>query len=127
MSFLLLLACGFLGGVLGGMGMGGGTALIPLLTIVCGLPQSAAQAINLLAFAPMAAVALSVHAKNGLLVKEGLFSLVVPACLISVLGALVAARLPAVVLSKAFGTFLIVLSFFWFKNSFTQDEKGRNG
>ena len=126
MSFILLFACGLLGGVLGGMGMGGGTALIPLLTIVCGLSQSSAQAINLLAFAPMAGVALSVHAKNGLLVKDGLFSIVLPACALSVLGALVAAHLPSAILSKAFGVFLIVLSFFWFKNSLTQDEKSRN-
>lgn len=118
MSFWLLFACGIAGGILGGMGMGGGTALIPLLTIVCGLEQSAAQAVNLLAFAPMAAVALGVHAKNGLLEKKGLFSLIAPAVVLSVLGAVLAAQLPSAVLSKAFGVFLIVLSFFWFKKSF---------
>lgn len=123
MSFLLLFLCGVAGGVLGGMGMGGGTALIPLLTIVCGLEQSAAQAINLLAFAPMAAVALSVHARNGLLVKQGLLSIILPAVAFSVLGALIAAHLPARILSKAFGVFLIVLSFFWFKNAFEKSRK----
>lgn len=119
MSFLLLFVCGIVGGVLGGMGMGGGTALIPLLTIVCGIEQSSAQAINLLAFAPMAAVALTVHAKNGLLEKQGLLSIILPAVALSVLGALVAAHLPSRALSKAFGFFLIVLSFFWFKNALT--------
>ncbi len=118
MSFWLLFLCGIAGGILGGMGMGGGTALIPLLTIVCGVDQAAAQAVNLLAFAPMAAVALGVHARNGLLEKNGLLSLILPAVALSVLGALLAAQLPSVVLSKAFGVFLIVLSFFWFKKSF---------
>ena len=118
MKILVYIIIGIVGGVIGGMGMGGGTALIPLLTIVCGVEQSAAQAVNLLAFAPMAAVALGVHAKNGLLEKKGLFSLIAPAVVLSVLGALLAAQLPSAVLSKAFGVFLIVLSFFWFKKSF---------
>ena len=126
MSFLLLFLCGIAGGVLGGMGMGGGTALIPLLTIVCGLEQSAAQAINLLSFAPMAAVALSVHAKNGLLEKRGIVSLAVPAVVFSVLGAFFAARLPSRVLSKAFGVFLIFLSFYWLKNAAFPQKKSRN-
>ena len=67
MSFYLLVLCGFAGGVLGGMGMGGGTALIPLLTIFLGLPQTVAQGINLISFLPMSLLALSVHFKNGLL------------------------------------------------------------
>ena len=71
MSFYLFFACGLLGGILGGMGMGGGTALIPLLTLLCGVTQTAAQGVNLLSFFPMAALALSVHAKNGLLQREG--------------------------------------------------------
>ena len=37
MAFFLFFLCGIAGGVLGGMGMGGGTALIPLLTVLCGV------------------------------------------------------------------------------------------
>ena len=70
MSFLIFLLCGIAGGVLGGMGMGGGTLLIPLLTAVCGVKQTAAQGVNLLCFLPMSAVALAVHAKSGLLKKR---------------------------------------------------------
>ena len=76
MAFLLLLACGFAGGLLGGMGMGGGTALIPLLTLI-GVDQAAAQGVNLVSFLPMAALALTVHAKAGLVRGGGLFSLIV--------------------------------------------------
>ena len=94
MSFFLLFLAGMAGGVLGGMGMGGGTALIPLLTLFLGLPQTAAQGINLLAFFPMAALTLPVHAKNGLLKKEGLVFLVLPALVLSAAGALLAAQLP---------------------------------
>ena len=91
MSFLIFLLCGIAGGVLGGMGMGGGTLLIPLLTAVCGVKQTAAQGVNLLCFLPMSAVALAVHAKSGLLKKEGLAFLTVPALLFSALFSVAAA------------------------------------
>ena len=92
--------------------MGGGTALIPLLTLFLGVPQAAAQGVNLLSFFPMAALALSVHAKNGLLKKEGLPFLVLPALVLSAAAALLAAHLPALLLRRAFGGFLVALSLF---------------
>lgn len=122
MSFILLFVCGILGGVLGGMGLGGGTALIPLLTLVCGVVQSEAQGVNLLSFLPMAAIALSVHAKNGLLDLRGLAYIVLPALALSVPAAFLAVNLPSEALGKVFGTFLIVLSLFWFKNAFTSPK-----
>ena len=64
--FLLFIIVGFLGGLLGGMGMGCGTVLIPLLSIVCGVNQHTAQAINLISFIPMAVVTLIIHIKNKL-------------------------------------------------------------
>ena len=117
MAFIVFMLCGFAGGVLGGMGMGGGTALIPLLTIFCGVEQSAAQGINLLAFLPMAGIALGIHAKNGLLAKDGLLPLILPALVFSVLGSLLAAYLPAGALKKGFGVFLVILSFLQFRSA----------
>ncbi|MDE5897557.1 MAG: sulfite exporter TauE/SafE family protein [Clostridia bacterium] len=124
---MIYMLCGFAGGVLGGMGMGGGTALIPLLTIFCGVEQSAAQGINLLAFLPMAAIALSIHAKNGLLSKEGLVPLIVPALVFSVLGSLLAAYLPAEALKKGFGVFLVLLSFLQLKSAIARRKTEKNG
>ena len=109
MAFLTLFLCGLAGGVLGGMGMGGGTVLIPLLTLF-GVGQAAAQGINLVSFLPMAALALPVHAKSGLLRGEGLVPLILSALVFSALGSLLAARLPSAVLERGFGAFLIVLA-----------------
>lgn len=53
MRFLVCLLAGLAGGVLGGMGMGGGTVLIPILTMLCGVPQHMAQSVNLFSFLPM--------------------------------------------------------------------------
>lgn len=46
------------------MGMGGGTLLIPALTLLMGIPQRQAQGVNMLSFLPAAAVALYIHKKR---------------------------------------------------------------
>lgn len=125
MSFIVFLLCGVAGGVLGGMGMGGGTLLIPLLTTVCGVKQSAAQGVNLLCFLPMSAVALFVHAKGGLLKKEGLAFLTVPALIFSALASVAAAYLPEAALSKGFGLFLTTLSVFQFVSAFRMKKTSK--
>ena len=96
--------------MLGGMGMGGGTILIPALTIIFGVEQHVAQATNLIAFLPMALFTLSIHKKNGLLKTEGLSLIVIPALLCSVAAGFAAALLPSQVLRKLFGAFLVALS-----------------
>ncbi len=101
---------GFFSGLIGGMGMGGGTILIPALTIIFGVEQHVAQATNLIAFLPMALFTLNVHRKNGLLKTEGLTFIVIPAVLTSVATGFAAALLPSFVLRKLFGAFLVVLS-----------------
>lgn len=73
---VLFIVFGIIGGLLGGMGMGGGTLLIPLLTLGLDVPQQTAQLLNLLTFIPMSAFALIVHAKKRIRRKETyLFSL----------------------------------------------------
>ena len=110
MSFYLFFLSGLLGGVLGGMGMGGGTALIPLLTLLLGVSQAAAQGANLLSFFPMALFALQMHFKSGLIKKDGLPLLILPALVLSAAGALAAGALPALLLRRAFGALLTFLS-----------------
>lgn len=110
MSFILYLVAGFVSGMLGGMGMGGGTVLIPVLTLFFGVEQHVAQATNLIAFLPMAAFSLNVHKKKGLLKTDGVWWIVVPALLTSVAGGFIAGILPAGILRKLFGAFLVFLA-----------------
>ena len=125
MAFYLYLVLGFLGGIPAGMGMGGGTVTIPLLTIVGGVAQKLAQAANLFAFAPMSLPALESHAKKGLLKTEGVGWIVLPALLSSAVGALTAAFLPGEFLRKGFGLFLLGLSAFTLKSGLSggREEK----
>ncbi|MCM1437869.1 MAG: sulfite exporter TauE/SafE family protein [Roseburia sp.] len=110
MAFIIYLAVGFFAGLIGGMGMGGGTILIPALTILLGVNQHLAQATNVLAFLPMAALVLPAHKKNGLLKTDDVWEIIIPALLTTVLGGLVMAVLPTQVLKKLFGYFLVALA-----------------
>ncbi len=110
MSFYLYLLAGLVSGVLGGMGMGGGTVLIPVLTLFFGVEQHAAQAANLIAFLPMAAISLNMHQKSGLLQTEGTGYIIIPAVLLSALGGVAASLISAQALKKLFGAFLVFLA-----------------
>ena len=130
MRFLVYLLAGLAGGILGGMGMGGGTVLIPILTMFCGVPQHLAQSVNLLSFLPMAAVSLRVHAGNGLLDTKNILWMIVPATLLSVLGGILVQGVAAGTLRVGFGAFLCLLSVYQFYTGIraaVQERKGKGG
>ena len=110
--FLLYLLAGLLAGIIGGMGMGGGTILIPILTIFFEQTQLTSQGINLLSFIPMAIIAIFLHFKNKLIDFKNILLLIIPACIFSVLGALLANTVETQLLTKLFGGFLILLAVF---------------
>ncbi len=109
-KIILLVISGIAAGVLGGMGMGGGTILIPILTIFFDIEQKQAQAINLVAFIPMAIVSLFVHIKNKRVEKDGILWIIVPAAALSLGGSFVAQLTDGEVLKRIFGGFLLILS-----------------
>lgn len=109
LKMILLVITGLIGGVIGGMGMGGGTFLIPLLTIFCGVEQHVAQAVNLIAFIPMSVVAIIIHCKNKLIDFKVVPFIAVPAAAISVPAAILAKRVAAKSLARYFGIFLVIL------------------
>lgn len=103
---------GFAGGVLGGMGMGGGTILIPALYLIFSLFQREAQGINLITFLPMAVIAVIMHSKNKLIEWKKVLWLAIPACATSIFASYFSGKVPQNVLSVSFGIFLIVLGIF---------------
>lgn len=107
---ILLVLAGIAAGALGGMGMGGGTILIPVLTIFFGAEQKQAQAINLVAFIPMAIASLIVHVKNKRVETKGILWIIIPATVLSLAGSLVAQAINGEILKRIFGGFLLLLS-----------------
>ena len=112
MEYVWYGVAGLLGGVLGGMGMGGGTVLIPLLNIFYGVGQHTAQAVNLISFIPMAVVALILHVKNKLVEFNKILLIIIPGVFTCVLGCYIARAITGDVLRRCFGGFLILLSVF---------------
>lgn len=105
----IIIIASVLGGVIGGMGMGGGTLLIPLLTLCAGLEQHLAQSINLIAFIPMSVVALVIHKKNGYVCFKKSAPIACAALIGAVCGSLAAGYVGGYVLRSVFGAFLTVL------------------
>lgn len=101
---------GLMSGIFGGLGMGGGTLLIPLLTIFLSLDQKLSQGINLVSFLVMAIFSLLIHYKNGFIETKGIIYIILSGVIFSVLGALLAGFLPSKILRTAFGVFLCLLS-----------------
>ena len=107
---VLLVLAGIAAGALGGLGMGGGTILIPVLTIFFGAEQKQAQAINLVAFIPMAIASLIVHVKNKRVETKGILWIIIPATVLSLAGSIVAQAINGEILKRIFGGFLLLLS-----------------
>lgn len=112
-KWILLVIFGLIGGAVGGMGMGGGTLLIPLLTIFGKIPQNIAQSINLIAFIPMSIVALIIHIKNKLVEKKGLLFIILPALVTAVLSSILVSKINSKTLSLCYGIFITLAGVFF--------------
>lgn len=108
MNIFLLILFGFLAGIIGGMGMGGGTVLVPLLSFL-DLEQKVIQGINLISFLPMCLVALGLHFKKGLVKPKNILYIVLPAVALAVVGALLASDSQNKFLRVVFALFLIAV------------------
>ena len=117
MEFIWYVVAGLLSGVLGGMGMGGGTILIPLLTIFYSVNQHSAQATNLISFLPMGAVSLIIHIKNKYVVFKNSLYVILSGILTCFIGYHIAKSMSGDVLKRVFGGFLTLLSVFQFVTS----------
>lgn len=123
MNGLWYVLSGLAAGVLAGMGMGGGTLLIPLLTLALGVGQQDAQGINMLAFLPGAVLALWIHKKAGRVTQKGCWPMLLFGLLGSALGALAAGWIQTECLKKLFGIFLIILGLLQWKRGNAAPER----
>jgi len=109
---VLTIIIGFASGIISGMGIGGGTLLIPALVFLAGTRQQIAQSINLLVFIPSAIAALFVHARKHNIEKGLLLKLAVTGCIGAVIGSLLAVKLDSALLKRFFGIFLFIMGIY---------------
>ncbi len=109
MTMFWLILIGVLSGVISGMGIGGGTILIPALSIFFDYEQQVAQNFNLIYFIPTAVIALITHSKSGNIEKKVLWKIIIFGLIGAGVGAIVAVNMQPDILRKCFGGFLFVM------------------
>lgn len=106
---MLQILIGMISGIFSGIGMGGGTILIFLLTIIIGLEQHIAQATNLIYFVPTAISAIIVNFKNKNIDME--LAVIISICggIGAIIGAKISVNTDVQKLKMLFGIFLVII------------------
>lgn len=101
-----------LSGIISGIGMGGGTVLIFLLTTFSGVSQHMAQGANLIFFIPTCIVSIFINLKN----KNIDIKTAVVVIISGIIGAIIGAKLSLIIdaknLKKYFGIFLLLITIY---------------
>jgi len=100
---------GFVSGIISGMGIGGGTLLIPMLIIIKNMNQQTAQNINLIYFIPTAIISIITHKKNNNIQTNVLKKLIIFGIIGAVIGSFISLNTEQNILRKIFGGFLLVM------------------
>lgn len=102
-----LFIIGFFSGIVSGMGIGGGTILIPSLLLFTQLTQQEAQGINLIVFIPIAIVALIVHYRSGNIEFKLAFLIMIGGVIGAFIGSSIAIKIDSNILKKLFSILLL--------------------
>ena len=109
---MLAILISVISGTISGMGMGGGTILIFLLTFLMHIEQRTAQSINLIFFIPTSIVAIIVNIKNkNVDIKLGII-ISIFGILGAIIGAKIATQMDVKILKKCFGIFLAIIAIY---------------
>ena len=107
---MLQIFTGIISGIVSGMGMGGGTILILILTLFGGIEQHTAQATNLIFFIPTSIAAIFINYKQKIIdIKLGL-TVGGIGIIGALIGALISNNLNTKILRKGFGIFLAIIA-----------------
>ena len=124
---MFLTLTGIISGIVSGLGMGGGTILIIILTNFFEFNQHTAQASNILFFIPTSIAAILVHLKEKDLEKEIIFKMTPIAAIGGAFGAYMTSKIPAENLRMYFGIFLLLIGTYEIvilvKNKIQENEK----
>ncbi|MBZ4666768.1 MAG: hypothetical protein JG770_2021 [Mahella sp.] len=105
---------GLLSGIISGMGIGGGTILIPALILFGGIEQHVAQSVNLTAFIPTAMIAIAIHWKNGNIKYKLATWITISGIAGAMIGSWLAIGLSSRALRISFGIFLMIMGIYEF-------------
>lgn len=112
MQFLLYILVSIFSGVIAGMGMGGGTFLIPMLTLFFGIEQIYCQSTNVFCFVGLAVFCFVIYIKNKLINFKILLLVAVPATIISFFASVFAVKIESEILRNLFAAFILLIGVF---------------
>lgn len=103
---------GIISGIVTGLGMGGGTILILLLSLFMNLEQHIAQATNLVFFVPTALSAIVINAKQKNIDYKLAGIVIVFGIIGAVIGAIISESISSYNLRKYFAIFIMIIAFY---------------
>lgn len=109
-----LILIGFISGIISGMGIGGGSILIPSLVLLSNIGQLKSQGINLVIFIPIATVAIFTHKKLGNIEFKYVKKIASSGVISAIIGSIVANKINQNHLRIAFGFFLLIIGIYEF-------------
>lgn len=109
---MIQVLAGIVSGIVSGMGMGGGTILILILSLFMGLNQHVAQATNLVFFVPTSITSIIMNTKNKMIDWKIGITVAIFGVIGAIIGANVAVNMEVNKLKKFFGFFLTIIAIY---------------
>ncbi len=123
---MIVILFGLIAGIITGLGMGGGTILILLLSVFLGQDQHVAQATNLIFFIPTSIAAIYTNLKY----KNVNLKLALTVSSFGVLGAIIGATISSAInsaiLKKFFAVFILIIAIYEIYRLFMEYKKKKN-
>ena len=117
MHFFFIILVGVVSGVFAGMGMGGGTFLVPLLSIIFGIEQIICQSTNVICFLVLAVVCTVIYTKDKLINFWVVLCVSVPSVFVSFLCTVLALKVESKTLRIIFASFIILIGIYFLVSS----------
>lgn len=124
MRIFFLVLIGFSSGIFAGMGMGGGTFLVPLLVLFYNIPQIYCQSTNVLCFLILAVVCFVIYAVKKLIDFKVVLCVGLPALFVAGLACIFSLKIQSNILRIIFACFIILVGLvMFFMNIFSKKLK----
>ena len=123
MRFLFLILSGFISGIFAGMGMGGGTFLVPLLSLCFGVEQIFCQSTNVICFLILAVVCFVIYAVKKLIDFKVMICVGLPAAVVAGVACVFSLKIHSSVLRMIFAVFIILIGVTMFVVNLIQKNK----
>ena len=109
MNYIVPIIAGFLSGLIGSMGFGGGGVLIIYLVIFANIPQIQAQGMNLIFFIPCATLATIIYSVKKQVKYKQIYLVIIGGILGAIISNLFLKNIDSHILTKVFASFLIIM------------------